>query len=98
VLLRGYLGVRVSGPLFPGRRGERLTTRHVGRRLKAWLRAARIERPASPHTLRHTFAVGLLEKTHDLALVQAALHHASICSTVTYARVAPERLRAALGA
>src|SRR5262245_33277160 len=37
VLLREYLGGRTSGPLFPGRRGERLTTRHVGRRLKAWL-------------------------------------------------------------
>jgi len=96
--LRGYLAGRVSGPLFPGRRGERITTRHVARRLKGWLQRAGIEGAASPHSLRHSFATRLLARTGDLALVQVALCHASVASTVTYARVAPERLREVLGA
>jgi site-specific recombinase XerC len=97
-LLRGYLAGRTSGPLFPGRRGERITTRHVARRLKAWLQRAGIEGAASPHSLRHSFARRVYEKTGDLLVTQAALGHASIASTTVYARVAPERLRAALGA
>ena len=50
-------------------------------------------------TLReHSFATGLLAKTGDLRLVQAAMHHASIVSTTIYAGVDRERLRAAVGA
>jgi len=97
-ILRGYLAGRTAGPLFPGRRGERITTRHVARRLKTWLLRAGIEGAASPHSLRHSFATRLLARTGDLALVQVALNHASVASTTVYARVAPERLREVLGA
>ena len=52
----------------------------------------------STHSLRHTFATELYRRTRDLGLVQAALGHASITSTMVYARVDEERLRAAIGA
>ncbi len=98
-LIREYLDGRRTGPVFHGKPGERLTTRHVGRLLATWLERASIERRVSPHGLRHSFAVGLLERTGgDLLLVQQALHHRSLMSTATYTRVAPERLRAALEA
>lgn len=91
--LRRYLDGRTAGLLFPG-----MGPRHANRRLKHWLREAGVEAQASPHCLRHAYASRLLTNTGDLALVQLALNHASVASTVIYARVAPERLRAALGA
>jgi site-specific recombinase XerD len=97
-MLRDWIGGRTQGPLFPGRRGERITTRHVARRLTDWLRRAGVERRASPHSLRHSFAMRVYEKTSDVLLLQAAMAHASSASTCIYARVDQTRLRAVLGA
>lgn len=93
-LLRSYLAGRPGGPLFPGRRGERISTRHVARRLSHWLRQAGVERRGSPHSLRHAFAERIIARTGDLLLTQAALGHASIMSTTVYARADGARLRA----
>ena len=96
--LRAYLAGRAEGPVFPGagRQGH-LTARHAQRRFETWLERAGIERHASLHALRHTLATGLYRRTGDLALVQAALGHRSIASTLIYARVDEGRLRAAMG-
>jgi site-specific recombinase XerC len=95
--LRLWLGARNAGPLFTDRRGRRLSPRHVHRRFKGWLRAAGISRSASPHTCRHSMAVDLLNRTGNLAIVQAALRHRSITSTMVYAKVNEASVRAALG-
>ena len=96
--LRAYIGDRVDGPLFPGRHGRPIGVRHVNRRLKRWLRRAGITRAASAHALRHSFARGLYGKTGDIALVQKALTHRSIVSTLVYATATDGALREALGA
>ena len=96
--LRTYLKARADGALFTGRDGHPISVRHAHRRLNMWLHRAGIARPASPHTLRHTFACSLLARTQDIALVQAALGHRSVASTAIYARVDRGRLRAAVGA
>ncbi len=94
--LQRYLAKRESGPLFTGRDGERITSRHAQRRLGQWLKAAGITRKASPHSLRHTFATRLYAKTSDILLVKEALRHRSIASTLVYARADEGRLRQAL--
>ncbi len=91
-VLRPFLDGRTEGRLFP------ITARHAHRRLVHWLRAAGITRPASPHTMRHTFATRLLARTHDIALVQKALRHRSITSTMVYAAMDDRRVRAAIEA
>jgi len=96
--LRGWLGARVNGSVFRGRGGDRLGARQVARRLDHWMERAGIRRAASPHALRHTFAMDLLGRTHDLVLTQAALHHRSIASTLRYVGADEGRLRAALEA
>ena len=96
--IRGFLGSRVSGPLFRGHHGERITARHARRRLVAAMERAGVRRPANPHQLRHTFATRLLGRTGDLRLVQAALRHRSIASTTIYTAVGEGRLREALQA
>ena len=95
-VLRGYIRGLEDGPLFPGPSGRPITARHVRRRLSYWLQQAGIDRPGSPHSLRHGFAQRLYERTGDLLLVQRALGHRSIASTTVYARASRRRLLAAL--
>ena len=96
--LARFISNRDSGPLFADRRGRRITTRHVNRRLKQWLKMADIDCAASPHTLRHSFATDLYRRTQDILLVREALRHRSLTSTTVYASVSAERMLAALSA
>jgi site-specific recombinase XerD len=50
----------------------------------------------SPHSLPHSFALGLSERTGDVLVVQQALGHRVISSTLMYARALAERVRAAV--
>lgn len=94
--LAEFLGDRTSGPVF--RAGDRrISLRQAQRRIAAWLKEARIV-GRSAHALRHTFATRIYSTTGDLQLTQMALGHASIASTVIYASLDKERLRAAVGA
>ena len=96
--LAEYLASCPPGPLFPGRAGQRLTTRHMQRRFRSWSKLAGLPSAISPHSLRHAFAMRLYERTGDVLLVKEALGHRSISSTLVYARAGEQRLRAALGA
>ena len=93
-----WVGEKCSGRVFPGRGGGLLDRRHVQRRLAYWLDKACVRRRYSPHSLRHTFAMNLYERTGDILLVKEALGHQSIESTLIYARADQRRLREALGA
>lgn len=88
-----------NAPLFPRTDGSKLamTRRHAARRLKMWLTAAEIAKAASPHSLRHTFATRLLDETRDVTVVQKALLHRSITSTLVYASAADSGVRRAIG-
>ena len=95
--LAKYITDRGPGPLFTSKDGQRVSRRQVQRRFAHWLQKAGITRAASPHSLRHAFALRLYGRTGDVLLVKEALHHRSIASTLVYARADEERLRRALG-
>jgi site-specific recombinase XerC len=94
--LGATLAGRRSGPVFAGRDGGHLCARHVQRRFTEWLAKAGVRGRYSPHSCRHSFALGLYERTGDVLVVQAALGHRAITSTMVYARASADRVRAAV--
>ena len=95
--LRAWLGERASGPLFESYPGRRLGGRSARRRFELVLQAAGIDRVRGTHCLRHTLGMRVYERSGDIALTQAALHHRSIASTLVYARAEEAKLRRVLG-
>ncbi|MDX1432661.1 MAG: site-specific tyrosine recombinase XerD [Gammaproteobacteria bacterium] len=87
------LGTRTDAGLFPSRRSRHVTRQAFWHAIRRHARAAGIERPISPHTLRHAFATHLLNHGADLRVVQLLLGHSDISTTQIYTHVARARLK-----
>jgi site-specific recombinase XerD len=94
--LNRYLNVRPhcqTEALFVSKRGGRLTARAVRYQFAAFKQAAGIERAASPHTLRHSFATHMLERGADLMVIKELLGHENLSTTQIYTNVSMEHVR-----
>ena len=74
--------------LFPGRGGRyHLHPTAVQRAFRAAVRASGTTKPASCHSLRHSFATHLLEGGYDIRTVQELLGHRDVRTTMLYTHV-----------
>jgi site-specific recombinase XerD len=78
--------------LFLNYRYEKLTPRSVQRIVKMFRAFLPIERPLTPHKLRHSFATHLLNEGADLRAVQELLGHKTLATTEKYTHVSLENL------
>lgn len=89
-------------PVFVGASGERLTRFGVTHIVRRAVQAGAARAPglaragASPHVLRHTLAMTLLQSGVDLVTIQAWLGHAQVATTHTYAEADVEMMRKGL--
>jgi integrase/recombinase XerD len=89
-LLREYWRRTHPGEwLFPGDRpGEPITRFAVEHACREARARSGITRPVTPHSLRHAFAVHLLESGTDLRTIQLLLGHRNLSTTARYLRIA----------
>jgi site-specific recombinase XerD len=78
--------------LFLNYRNEPLTARSVQRILYMFRGFLKVERPITPHKLRHSFATHLVNQGVDLRVVQELLGHQSLSSTEKYTHVSLDDL------
>jgi len=70
--------------VFISKQGNRLSSRNVQYRMKAWAIKQGIDSSVHPHMLRHSFASHVLQSSGDLRAVQEMLGHANISTTQVY--------------
>ena len=94
-LLREYWReARPEGWLFPGKpKITPISARQLGRSFNSAKHLVGISKPATLHTLRHSFATHLLEANVDVRVIQVLLGHAKLSTTARYTHVATKTIR-----
>jgi integrase/recombinase XerD len=97
VLRQYWRESRPEGWLFPGKpKISPLSPRRLNRAFTSAKHIAGVTKPASLHSLRHSFATHLLEANTDVRVIQVLLGHAKLSTTARYAHVATKTIRSAV--
>jgi len=82
--------------VFTTLKGRRVSSRYVQQMVKRCSEKAGIRKNVHPHCLRHSFASDLLRESRNIRLVQEALGHADLSTTMLYTRVHDEEIMIAM--
>lgn len=97
VYLKEIRGGMIADPeekaLFVNVNGVRMSRQGFWKVLKHYQASAHIDKEITPHTLRHSFAVHLLENGADLGSLQELMGHSDISSTQMYTHMVDQRLK-----
>jgi site-specific recombinase XerD len=93
-ILRDWWRVEKPQPwLFPGNiAGQHIGKTAVEEACQKAHRRSGIPKPITPHSLRHAFAVHLLECGTDVRTLQLLLGHRSLATTARYLRIATSKV------
>ena len=89
----GMLASPEEQALFVNVSGVRMSRQGFWKILKHYQATAHIEKEITPHTLRHSFAVHLLENGADIGSVRELMGHSDISSTQVYTHMINQRLK-----
>ncbi len=94
VLRNYYKQARPATCLFPGEKPDRaLHPTSIQKAFKLARLKVQMSKPASVHTLRHSFATHLLEAGTDLRTIQTILGHSSLSTTAIYLHIRTHKRR-----
>jgi site-specific recombinase XerD len=97
--LKQYVGLyrkAKSGPFLLNLQGSRLKPWSVTRRIRHYAEVVGIQKPVSPHTIRHTFTAHLIQRGGRIEVIAKALGHKSLAETTPYAHADFEDIRKAV--
>lgn len=89
----GMLAYPEEKALFVNVNGMRMSRQGFWKVLKHYQETAHIDKELTPHTLRHSFAVHLLENGADLGSLQELMGHSDISSTQLYTQMVNQKLK-----
>ena len=87
------IGDPMDSALFVNVNGVRMSRQGFWKILKYYQGKAGIEKDITPHTLRHSFAVHLLENGADLGSLQELMGHSDISSTQMYTHMVNQKIK-----